>query len=143
MLLNFTKSRKTIDSAMRGYKDINMRAMKILPRGGYLATCSCSHFASEDLFRKMQESKTHFAVVLDEYGGLGGIISISDSYCKILKIGVITCNIMMKKLYSLKSYPILVINLRLLQKCCRMFSRLTCQISICLLCFVFGIGYWI
>jgi len=49
----FTKSRKTIDSAMRGYKDINYRAMKILPRGGYLATCSCSHFATEDLFRKM------------------------------------------------------------------------------------------
>jgi len=38
---------------MRGYKDINFRAMKSLPRGGYLATCSCSHFASEALFRKM------------------------------------------------------------------------------------------
>lgn len=49
----FTKSRKTIDSAMRGYKEINLRAMKLLPRGGYLATCSCSHFASEELFCKM------------------------------------------------------------------------------------------
>jgi len=49
----FTKSRKTINSAMRGYKDINFRAMKILPRGGFLATCSCSHFASEELFRNM------------------------------------------------------------------------------------------
>ncbi|MBO6159091.1 MAG: class I SAM-dependent rRNA methyltransferase [Firmicutes bacterium] len=49
----FTKSRKTIASAERGYKEINYRAMKILPRGGYLATCSCSHFMSNDLFRKM------------------------------------------------------------------------------------------
>ena len=49
----FTKSRKTIESAMTGYKDINYRAMKLLPRGGYLATCSCSHFASEELFVKM------------------------------------------------------------------------------------------
>ena len=49
----FTKSRKTVASAERGYKEINYRAMKILPRGGYLATCSCSHFMSEDLFRKM------------------------------------------------------------------------------------------
>ena len=49
----FTKSRKTVASAERGYKEINYRAMKILPRGRYLATCSCSHFMSEDLFRKM------------------------------------------------------------------------------------------
>ena len=38
---------------MRGYKEINYRAMKLLPRGGYLATCSCSHFMSEELFVKM------------------------------------------------------------------------------------------
>ena len=44
----FTKSRKTIDSAARGYKEINYRAMKLLPRGGYLATCSCSHFMDTD-----------------------------------------------------------------------------------------------
>ena len=49
----FTKSRKTVDSALRGYKEINYRAMKLLPRGGYLATCSCSHFATEELFVKM------------------------------------------------------------------------------------------
>ena len=49
----FTKSRKTIHNAMGGYKEINYRAMKLLPRGGYLATCSCSHFASEELFIKM------------------------------------------------------------------------------------------
>lgn len=49
----FTKSRRTIASAEKGYKEINYRAMKILPRGGYLATCSCSHFMSDELFRKM------------------------------------------------------------------------------------------
>ena len=46
----FTKSRKTVHNAMSGYKEINYRAMKLLPRGGYLATCSCSHFATEELF---------------------------------------------------------------------------------------------
>lgn len=49
----FTKSRRTIDSARRGYKEINLRAMRILPRGGYLATCSCSHFMTDELFRAM------------------------------------------------------------------------------------------
>ena len=49
----FTKSRKTAHSAMRGYKEINYRAMQLLPRGGYLATCSCSHFASEAQFSAM------------------------------------------------------------------------------------------
>ena len=49
----FTKSRKTIQSASRGYKEINYRAMKLLPRGGYLATCSCSHFATDGMFRAM------------------------------------------------------------------------------------------
>ncbi len=49
----FTKSRKTVDSAARGYKEINYRAMKLLPPGGYLATCSCSHFMTGELFVKM------------------------------------------------------------------------------------------
>ena len=49
----FTKSRKTAANAMAGYKEINYRAMKLLPRGGYLATCSCSHFASEEAFVSM------------------------------------------------------------------------------------------
>ena len=49
----FTKSRATIDSAKKGYKEINLKAMKLLPRGGYLATCSCSHFMSDALFRTM------------------------------------------------------------------------------------------
>ena len=49
----FTKSRKTVANAERGYKEINYRAMKLLPRGGYLATCSCSHFMENSLFVKM------------------------------------------------------------------------------------------
>ena len=52
----FTKSRKTLQSALRGYKEINLRAMKLLPRGGYLATASCSHFADEENFKKMLRS---------------------------------------------------------------------------------------
>lgn len=52
----FTKSRKTVDSAFKGYKDINLRAMKLLPRGGYFATASCSHFMPDELFVKMLRS---------------------------------------------------------------------------------------
>jgi 23S rRNA (cytosine1962-C5)-methyltransferase len=49
----FTKSRKTIAGAERGYRTINYNAMKLLPRGGYLATCSCSHFMPSELFERM------------------------------------------------------------------------------------------
>ena len=49
----FTKSGATVNSAYKGYKEINLKAMKLLPRGGYLATCSCSHFMGAELFRKM------------------------------------------------------------------------------------------
>ena len=59
----FTKSRKTTQRAMTGYKEINYRAMRILPRGGYLATCSCSHFATEELFIKMLRSAARDAGV--------------------------------------------------------------------------------
>lgn len=52
----FSKSSSTIRNAERGYKEINMKAMKLLPRGGYLATCSCSHFMTDELFRRMLRS---------------------------------------------------------------------------------------
>lgn len=52
----FTKSRQTAENAQRGYKEINYRAMKLLPRGGYLATCSCSHFMPEESFCRMLHS---------------------------------------------------------------------------------------
>ena len=59
----FTKSRKTVESAMTGYKEINYRAMRLLPRGGYLATCSCSHFATEEKFTAMLQAAAHDADV--------------------------------------------------------------------------------
>ena len=52
----FTKSGSTLRNAYRGYKEINLKAMKLLPRGGYLATCSCSHFMTDALFREMLQA---------------------------------------------------------------------------------------
>ena len=49
----FTKSRKTVNSAERGYREINSAALKLLPPGGYLATASCSHFMPTELFERM------------------------------------------------------------------------------------------
>ncbi|MBQ8214397.1 MAG: class I SAM-dependent rRNA methyltransferase [Clostridia bacterium] len=49
----FTKRRDTLKNAIKGYKEINLKAMKLLPRGGYLATCSCSHFMTETYFKQM------------------------------------------------------------------------------------------
>ena len=46
----FTKSRSTISNALKGYQEINYLALKSLPRGGFLATASCSHFATPELF---------------------------------------------------------------------------------------------
>lgn len=49
----FTKSRKTFQNARKGYREINADAMRLLPRGGYLATASCSHFIPKEEFEKM------------------------------------------------------------------------------------------
>ncbi len=49
----FTKSKDTIEGALRGYKEINLRAMKILREGGILVSCSCSYHLPEALFREM------------------------------------------------------------------------------------------
>ena len=46
----FTKSRNSIKNAVRGYREINLRAMKLVKDGGFLATCSCSHFMDYELF---------------------------------------------------------------------------------------------
>lgn len=46
----FTKSRSSVKNAIKGYREINLRAMKLIKNGGFLATCSCSHFMSYDLF---------------------------------------------------------------------------------------------
>ena len=59
----FTKSRKTVGRAEKGYKEINLRALKALPRGGYFATASCSHFMPSELFVKMLRSAAQDANV--------------------------------------------------------------------------------
>ena len=48
----FTKSRNSIKNAVKGYREINLRGMRLVKNGGYLATCSCSHFMDPELFAK-------------------------------------------------------------------------------------------
>lgn len=57
----FAKSRAALDGAVRGYKEINLRAMKILPPGGFLVTCSCSQHMLPELFRKTIADAAHDA----------------------------------------------------------------------------------
>ena len=59
----FTKSRGTVKHAARGYREINYEAMRLLPRGGYLATCSCSHFMTRDLLAEAIADAAHQANV--------------------------------------------------------------------------------
>ena len=49
----FTKTRSAVESAIRGYKEINLRAMKMIEPGGYLVSCSCSQHVTPDIFKKM------------------------------------------------------------------------------------------
>ncbi len=48
----FTKSRNSVKNAVKGYREINVRGLKLVRNGGYLVTCSCSHFMEPDLFAK-------------------------------------------------------------------------------------------
>lgn len=48
----FTKSRNSVKNATKGYREINLRGMRLVKDGGYLATCSCSHFMTYELFTK-------------------------------------------------------------------------------------------
>lgn len=59
----FTKSRGTVSHAAKGYREINYDAMRLLPRGGYLATCSCSHFMTRDLLAQAIAEAAHDANV--------------------------------------------------------------------------------
>ncbi len=59
----FTKNRRTVNEAARGYRQINYRALRLLPRGGYLATCSCSHFMPADMLAKVIAEAAHDASV--------------------------------------------------------------------------------
>ena len=49
----FTKSRNSVKNATKGYKEINRRGMDLVKNGGYLCTCSCSHFMTPELFSQM------------------------------------------------------------------------------------------
>lgn len=56
----FAKSRQSVKNAVKGYREINLRAMKLLKPNGYLATCSCSHFMDSDLLKKtIQQAAAH------------------------------------------------------------------------------------
>lgn len=55
----FTKSRNSVKNATKGYREINLRAMKLVKDGGYLATCSCSHFMTYELFTKTINQAAH------------------------------------------------------------------------------------
>lgn len=59
----FTKSRKNVSAAARGYREINNQALRLLPRGGYLATCSCSHFMDADRLKDAVAQAAHDANV--------------------------------------------------------------------------------
>ena len=64
----FTKTRAAVESALRGYKEINLRGMKLVRKGGFLVTCSCSQHVSPDQFRDMinqaaRDSKTKLRLV--------------------------------------------------------------------------------
>ncbi|QUA53835.1 class I SAM-dependent rRNA methyltransferase [Aristaeella lactis] len=60
----FTKTRGAVDSALRGYKEINLRAMKMIETGGYLITCSCSQHVLPEMFRNMVLDAARDAKVL-------------------------------------------------------------------------------
>ena len=60
----FTKTRSAVESAIRGYKEINLRAMKMVAPGGYLITCSCSQHVLPDMFRNMVMEAARDAKVL-------------------------------------------------------------------------------
>jgi len=49
----FTKSRNSVKNAMKGYREVNMRGLKLVKPGGYFATCSCSHFMTPELFTEV------------------------------------------------------------------------------------------
>lgn len=57
----FTKSRSSIKNAVKGYREINLRGMKLVRDGGFLVTCSCSHFMDPELFAKTIREASHGA----------------------------------------------------------------------------------
>jgi len=92
----FTKSAKMAEKAYGGYKEINVRAMKLLVRGGYLVTCSCSHFFPTEMFYKMihaaaGDAKRTFQILArsgasGDHPALGGYPESDYLKCAFLRI---------------------------------------------------------
>ncbi len=57
----FVKSRAKVREALKGYKEINLRALRLLDAGSFLVTCSCSHHVDQELFREMLIDASHAA----------------------------------------------------------------------------------
>jgi 23S rRNA (cytosine1962-C5)-methyltransferase len=57
----FAKNRKSLEAGLRGYKEINLRALRLLQPGGILLTCSCSHHVTPELFLDVLASAAHDA----------------------------------------------------------------------------------
>ena len=66
----FTKSRNSIKNAVKGYREINLRGMKLVEDGGFLVTCSCSHFMEPELFAKTIREAAHGAHKRLRQGGV-------------------------------------------------------------------------
>jgi 23S rRNA (cytosine1962-C5)-methyltransferase len=86
----FTKSKKTIQSAIRGYKEINLRAMKIINEGGYLVTCSCSHHVDYELFMNIlfdaaADARKQVRVVEERFQGKDHPTLLASSETQYLK----------------------------------------------------------
>ncbi|MBR3311587.1 MAG: class I SAM-dependent rRNA methyltransferase [Solobacterium sp.] len=86
----FTKSRKTVRNAKSGYQAINTMAARLLKKGGYLATCSCSHFMTTEYFRDMlndsaKEAGVHFRIVEERHASMDHPVMIGIPETDYLK----------------------------------------------------------
>lgn len=93
----FTKSRDTIKSAYNGYKHINSKAMSLLGKGGYLVSCSCSHFMNEELYVKMlldaaKENNVSLKQISYSQQGKDHPIVLSDKNSDYLKFYILQVN---------------------------------------------------
>ena len=93
----FTKSAKTIEKAYGGYKEINLRAMRLLNDGGILVTCSCSHFFDANTFYDMimhSATDSHKRVQILEKRGAGSDHPVLLGYPKSEYLKCVICRVM-------------------------------------------------
>ena len=93
----FTKSKDTVKSAYNGYKHINSRAISLLGKGGYLVSCSCSHFMNEELYVKMlldaaKENNVTLKQISFSQQGKDHPILLSDKQNDYLKFYILQVN---------------------------------------------------